>query len=54
VAFNKYENGDVAQSEAMDNLLRLGRRSTDAFRCLVKEKEMQAEIQKPKLLATEA
>jgi HTH-type transcriptional regulator/antitoxin MqsA len=54
VAFSKYENEDVAQSEAMDNLLRLVRRSKDAFWCLVEEKEMQAEIQKPKLLAAEA
>ena len=54
VAFSKYENDDVAQSEAMDNLLRLVRRSTDAFWCLVEEKQMQTEIEKPKLQATAA
>lgn len=44
VAFSKYENDDVAHSEAMDNLLRLVRRSNDAFWELVDEKQM-AELQ---------
>lgn len=38
VAFSKYENDDVAQSEAMDTLLRLVRRSPVAFAALVEEK----------------
>ena len=44
VAFSKYENDDVAQSEAMDTLLRLVRRSPEAFWALVEEKAMQAEF----------
>lgn len=44
VAFSKYENDDVAQSEAMDTLLRLVRRSPEAFRALVEEKGLQAEV----------
>ena len=44
VAFSKYENGDVAQSEAMDTLLRLVRRSPEAFWALVEEKGMQGEF----------
>lgn len=44
VAFSKYENDDVAQSEAMDTLLRLVRRSQDAFWALVEEKGMKAEF----------
>lgn len=44
VAFSKYENDDVAQSEAMDSLLRLVRRSEAAFRELVAEKGMTAEL----------
>lgn len=40
VAFSKYENDDVAQSEAMDTLLRLVRRSPEAFRALQAEKGM--------------
>ena len=47
VAFSKYENDDVAQSEAMDTLLRLVRRSPPAFWALVEEKNMQAEFAKP-------
>ena len=43
VAFSKYENDDVAQSEAMDTLLRLVRRSPEAFRALVEEKGLQVE-----------
>ncbi|MCP4701657.1 MAG: type II toxin-antitoxin system MqsA family antitoxin [Gammaproteobacteria bacterium] len=39
-AFSKYENDDVAHSEAMDNLLRLVRRSEGAFRELAAEKQM--------------
>jgi HTH-type transcriptional regulator / antitoxin MqsA len=42
VAFSKYENDDVAQSEAMDTLLRLVRRSTETFRALREEKGMVA------------
>ena len=48
VAFTKYENDDVMQSEAMDTLLRLVRRSKEAFWALVDEKEMQAEFMEPK------
>ena len=47
VAFSKYENDDVAQSEAMDTLLRVVRRSADAFRALLEEKgmpEVSAEV----------
>lgn len=44
VAFTKYENDDVAQSEAMDTLLRLVRRSTEAFWALVAEKSMESEF----------
>lgn len=44
VAFSKYENDDVAQSEAMDTLLRLVRRSPEAFWALVEEKGMQADF----------
>lgn len=40
VAFSKYENDDVSHSEAMDNLLKLIRRSEDAFWELVSEKQM--------------
>lgn len=42
VAFSKYENDDVSQSEAMDTLLRLVRRSPEAFRALQEEKGMAA------------
>lgn len=42
VAFSKYENDDVAQSEAMDTLLRLVRRSPEAFRALQEEKGLAA------------
>lgn len=44
VAFSKYENDDVAQSEAMDTLLRLVRRSSVAFWELVQEKGLTAEF----------
>lgn len=44
VAFSKYENDDVAQSEAMDTLLRLIRRSPAAFWALVEEKGLQADF----------
>ncbi len=40
VAFSKYENDDVAHSEAMDTLLRLVRRSENAFLDLLAEKGM--------------
>lgn len=40
VAFSKYENDDVAHSEAMDTLLRLVRRSESAFLELLAEKGM--------------
>ncbi len=41
---SKYENDDVAQSEAMDTLLRLIRRSPAAFWALVEEKGLQADF----------
>jgi len=41
VAFSKYENDDVAHSEAMDNLLRLVRRSEEAYWELVEEKQLE-------------
>lgn len=44
VAFSKYENDDVSQSESMDSLLRLVRRSELAFCELVDEKGMTAEL----------
>ena len=44
VAFSKFENVDVAQSEAMDTLLRLIRRSPAAFWALVEEKGLQADF----------
>jgi HTH-type transcriptional regulator/antitoxin MqsA len=44
VAFSKYENDDVAHSEAMDTLLRLVRRCEAAFWELVDEKSMSAEL----------
>ncbi len=43
VAFSKYENDDVAQSDAMDTLLRLVRRSPEAFRALQEEKGLHIE-----------
>ena len=46
VAFSKYENDDVAQSEAMDSLLRLVRRSEPAFWELVDEKGKLAEFRR--------
>ncbi|MCP4701742.1 MAG: type II toxin-antitoxin system MqsA family antitoxin [Gammaproteobacteria bacterium] len=39
-AFSKYENDDAMHSEAMDNLLRLMRRSEEAFWELAAEKQM--------------
>ena len=54
VAFSKYENDDVAQSEAMDNLLRLVRRSEVAFWELVAEKGMVAELMPSKATETQA
>lgn len=44
VAFSKYENDDVSQSEAMDSLLRLVRRSKVAFFELADEKGMLTEL----------
>ena len=44
VAFSKYENNDVVQSESMDTLLRLVRRSEAAFWELVAEKGMASEF----------
>jgi HTH-type transcriptional regulator/antitoxin MqsA len=41
VAFSKYENDDVAHSDAMDNLLRLVRRSEEAYWELVEEKQLE-------------
>ena len=50
VAFSKYENDDVAQSEAMDTLLRLARRSNEAFWALLDEKGMTQEFVKHKVV----
>ena len=44
VAFSKYENDDVSQSESMDSLLRLVRRSEIAFSELADEKGMSTEL----------
>lgn len=44
VAFSKYENDDVAHSEAMDKLLRLVMRSETAFWELVDQEGMTAEL----------
>lgn len=44
VAFSKYENDDVAHSEAMDGLLRLVLQSEDAFWDLVAIKGISAEL----------
>ena len=44
VAFSKYENDDVAHSEAMDKLLRLVLRSETAFLELVDQEGMTAEL----------
>ena len=44
VAFSKYENDDVSQSESMDSLLRLVRRSEVSFWELAEEKGMTAEL----------
>jgi HTH-type transcriptional regulator / antitoxin MqsA len=51
VAFSKYENDDVSQSESMDTLLRLVRRSESAFWELVDEKGMRAELAPAKVAA---
>lgn len=44
VAFSKYENDDVAQSDAMDTLLRLVRGSPAVFWALVTERKMESEF----------
>lgn len=44
VAFSKYENDDVAQSGAMDTLLRLIEANESAFWTLVDQKAMRAEF----------
>lgn len=44
VAFSKYENDDVAQSSAMDTLLRLIEANESAFWTLVDQKDMRAEF----------
>ena len=44
MAFRKYENDDVSQSESMDSLLRLVRRSEVACLELADEKGMTAEL----------
>jgi len=44
VAFSKYENDDVSQSESMDSLLRLVRESEAAFGVLVNLKGMAADL----------
>ena len=48
VAFSKYENDDVAHSEAMDKLLRLVLRSETAFWELVDQEGMAAELRPAK------
>jgi len=48
VAFSKYENDDVAHSEAMDKLLRLVLRSEVAFWELVDQEGMTAELRPAK------
>ncbi len=50
VAFSKYENDDVAQSESMDTLLRLVRRSAEAFWALVEEKRMSDEFVRERIV----
>lgn len=53
VAFSKYENDDVAHSDAMDNLLRLVMQSEEAFWELVALKGMtQALPPRPKVTVT--
>jgi HTH-type transcriptional regulator / antitoxin MqsA len=52
VAFSKYENDDVAPSEAMDTLLRLVRRSAASFWELVEEKGMSPEFMASKPVTT--
>ena len=49
VAFSKYENDDVAHSEAMDKLLRLVVRSETAFWELVDQEGMTAELRPAKV-----
>ena len=44
VAFSKYENDDVAQSESMDTLLRLVRGTAEFFWALVSERKMESEF----------
>jgi HTH-type transcriptional regulator/antitoxin MqsA len=44
VAFSKYENDDVAQSSAMDTLLRLVDANESAFWTLIDQKGMKAEF----------
>ncbi|MGL4187301.1 MAG: type II toxin-antitoxin system MqsA family antitoxin [Sphaerotilus sulfidivorans] len=44
VAFSKYEHDDVAQSAAMDNLLRLVEANESAFWTLVSQKGMRGEF----------
>lgn len=51
VAFSKYENDDVAQSEPMDKLLRLVRRSEAAFQELLEECGAAQEFSKSKVIA---
>jgi HTH-type transcriptional regulator/antitoxin MqsA len=48
VAFSKYENDDVAHSEAMDKLLRLVLRSEESFWALVEQEGMTAELRPAK------
>ena len=49
VAFSKYENDDVAHSEAMDKLLRLVLRSELAFKELVEQEGLTDELYPAKL-----
>jgi HTH-type transcriptional regulator / antitoxin MqsA len=52
VAFSKYENDDVSQSESMDSLLRLVRRSELSLWELADEKGMTAELEPAMKAAT--
>ncbi|MBK8073023.1 MAG: type II toxin-antitoxin system MqsA family antitoxin [Ramlibacter sp.] len=51
VAFSKYENDDVAQSEAMDTLLRLVLRSEACFWSLLDAKGMAAEFAQERVVS---
>ena len=54
VAFSKYENDDVVQSEAMDKLLRLVRKDESTFWNLVDECGMTEELSPKSRMVSEA